>query len=541
MTDIEKQEIIDEVIESIRTNARTIESLTPQLDISDDALIELNGGRMISFGLIKAILSDAFSVTDIKELVEKGVERLRTARKIWGQDFDGSKDVDGNMTVNGTATINGPVNATSVTAGNFTFRYVAGDDAKGSIKNYNGSDLMTFDFKTGNIGIGGDPDEKLHVYGGNIKAEGDVIGNNIQTLGEDVGNLKKKVNVIDALEQSEVLPFVAVIEGSEDINDLHAGKEGFYYSTDKGYFYYCNAKKQVSVADEPYNVSAGLGQVGGSAPGSKVANKARLYQSAGKLYYFEGGELVESNSIADSPDIVYSAETRQLSITEAAKRALFNDLWNEAWGTNGGYKPNEAPDKSKPYKAYDLWLTYEEALAVYDLGYITNQNLNSRYVTANVRTTLPSRIKFGIANGQYIWQGSSVEVIDASLLVPGAQCFQSCAKLRRITNIYSINANAAIDTVYKGCVALESIEKFNTVYRQNFSLADSPLLNLATFQRIVDKTAASGNQFTITVAPKIFDALLGDGGEWPVNGGTKEEWAKVLTDAQAKNITFATA
>lgn len=101
--------------------------------------------------------------------------------------------------------------------------------------------------------------------------------------------------------------------------------------------------------------------------------------------------------------------------------------------------------------------------------------------------------------------------------------------------MYSVNSNSTNGNInlYAGCVALESIEGFARTFPYSFSLADSPLLDLATFQLIVkqkfdsDKATAQ----TITVHPDVYAKLTDE---------SNTEWHKVLTDAAEKNISFAT-
>lgn len=52
------QGVITSVVTAIRTNSRTIGQLTPISTLSDNDMIEISGGRKISFGDLKTILDN---------------------------------------------------------------------------------------------------------------------------------------------------------------------------------------------------------------------------------------------------------------------------------------------------------------------------------------------------------------------------------------------------------------------------------------------------------------------------------------------------
>ena len=209
-----------------------------------------------------------------------------------------------------------------------------------------------------------------------------------------------------------------------------------------------------------------------------------------------------------------------------APELAFRELWRSA-----GCSVDEAADPSEMYVCNGLRMSYAEARAVYAAGVMTNDNRTNLYATCDIRTHLPHRIHTGVTTCNYTFRNSKVEVVNASMLVPGTDCFRYCSKLRKVT-LYAPNINStANSTIFEGCSALESIVVYGTVHARSFSLADSPLINLASLQGIISKTQAGSAAMAITVHPDVYAKLTDE---------SNTEWHNVLMDAMAKNISFAT-
>lgn len=65
MIDEQIQEIVAEVLQAVKTNSKTIEQLTPALSINDSDLVEIGGGRKITFGKFKEVVLAAIDPADI--------------------------------------------------------------------------------------------------------------------------------------------------------------------------------------------------------------------------------------------------------------------------------------------------------------------------------------------------------------------------------------------------------------------------------------------------------------------------------------------
>ena len=223
-----------------------------------------------------------------------------------------------------------------------------------------------------------------------------------------------------------------------------------------------------------------------------------------------------------------------------APELAFRELWRSA-----GCSVDEAAEPSEMYLCNGLGMSCAEARAVYAAGVMTSDNRNKLYVGSDIRTHLPSKIRFAVATGERTFAGSKVEVVNASLLVPGDQCFDGCSKLRTVT-LYSPNiSTTSYAYTYRGCSALESLVFSGIVYARSFSLADSPLISLASLQGIIAKTQPGMAAFTITLHPDTYAKLTGDTSNPAAAALTEEElakWMRLPVDVADKNIniTFTT-
>lgn len=76
ITDSERQELIQQVLETVRTNAVTIEELLPIFEINPGDFIEVSGGRRISFKDFRSFVAN-LSNQDKAELEEADAELLK--------------------------------------------------------------------------------------------------------------------------------------------------------------------------------------------------------------------------------------------------------------------------------------------------------------------------------------------------------------------------------------------------------------------------------------------------------------------------------
>ena len=265
--------------------------------------------------------------------------------------------------------------------------------------------------------------------------------------------------------------------------------------------------------------------------------------------YFRCGTRADLQSRTYSNGPTDESRTGAISnLIADSKFALFIDLYNTAFKVGntvyGKYDPENAPDPDHPFYGNTLWMTYEEAVAVMNLPVMNPSNLRRLYHDVRTaRTHRPILSYMLVSSGDNTFNGASFEVIEAGPISCGENLCRNCTLLRRI-NVYSINNNTQGQNLdsWTGCSKLEDIS-FSAIYRRSFSLKDSPLLSLATMQQIASKIAAEGEPFTVTVHPDVYAKLIGDTTNEAAAALTPEElaqWQQVLTDAVAKNISFAT-
>lgn len=74
LTQEEKQEIVASVLSSVRTNSRTIGNLTPVTSLTDSSQFEINGGKRVSFSLLRTFFTEL-----IKQKVEESERNILEA------------------------------------------------------------------------------------------------------------------------------------------------------------------------------------------------------------------------------------------------------------------------------------------------------------------------------------------------------------------------------------------------------------------------------------------------------------------------------
>lgn len=239
---------------------------------------------------------------------------------------------------------------------------------------------------------------------------------------------------------------------------------------------------------------------------------------------------------------------------DKAKRAVFNDMFNLAAGSDGGYKPSEAPDPAKPYLLNKLWLSYEEAVKIYaingaDAGHVLPDigRRFSLYYGASYMSGV--RTLFKVA-GKTTMQGMFFSCKDLETLhleITGghlAWLFRGNSKLKTVTGTIDLGETQGGYAVIFGAALLENVNFKNL--KSSVKFIDAPKLSLATMQYLVDNasTAITAEKpVVVTVHADVFAKLTGDMTNEAAAALTDDEktaWAAVLTAATSKYISFAT-
>lgn len=284
---------------------------------------------------------------------------------------------------------------------------------------------------------------------------------------------------------------------------------------------------------------------GGAANGSVSAETLKAYAQDGTQ-----GEL------SDSDDILISDDDK-LALTERAKRAVFNDMWDSAWKANGAvygkYDPENAPDAEHPYLGNGIWMTYEEAMTVLNYGK-TDKWANGMFAYTDIRTNIPS-LNFG--NGNKLETNnlcSACHKLEVFVFLsnPGVPwngdklfyTFSDCRKLKAIRGSWRLNT--IIESgggSFSNCFELEEIDGLVLGPQINeLRIQCSPKISLGSLQGIISRSLSTG--CVITLHADTFAKACGDTTNEAAAALTPEElaqWTALPTAAAAKNITFAEA
>jgi hypothetical protein len=230
--------------------------------------------------------------------------------------------------------------------------------------------------------------------------------------------------------------------------------------------------------------------------------------------------------LTNSADVTIGGEQNNtLTLTDRARHAVFDDLWVAAGCTVG-------TGESK-YLCNGIGHTYEEAKYLYDFGHPGHGKLLSFYRGSGIKTNLPERMNGNVEEGQLTYMGcASLTKVVAPLFIPGNGAFRDCTALQTISCYALTPERNAFADIYLNCSALTTID-FQTLWARDIDLSDSPLLDLATFQRIVSKYN-KGTAITIYVHPDVYAKLT------DIDQIVNAQWYAVMTQAVNKKIAFAT-
>lgn len=271
-----------------------------------------------------------------------------------------------------------------------------------------------------------------------------------------------------------------------------------------------------------------------------------------KFATFEPAINGKQNKLLNSDDVTVGDDDR-LSVTDSAKRAVFNDMFNLAAGSDGGYKPSEAPDPAKPYLLNTLWLSYEEAVKIYaingaDAGRY-QPNISRRYSHYNGAPLVNSvRTLFKVCgHSQYygmFFGDVELEVVNVDISGNLTWVFRGNSKLKTVLGTVEIYAVTSGDILIWDCALLEDVNLKGLRY--NIRMLGCPKLSLATMQYLVDNASTAitaESPVVVTVHADVFAKLTGDTTNPAVAALTPAElaqWQQILTAATAKNISFTT-
>ena len=218
--------------------------------------------------------------------------------------------------------------------------------------------------------------------------------------------------------------------------------------------------------------------------------------------------------IGDSEDIIARWDDefnyRLLYIKSNAKRKVFDDLWISAAGSNGTVDHTHTEDGvNKPYYLNEVWMTYEEALVVYNESYADIKSLYGRLVRGVTNFAPPhnnASVTFSNFNGP-----NAVTInVGAGFLVSGFMGWMSDApKLTKIIgNINLTYWQTSVQSYgYLRAPALTDVSLYHL--HNNFNISFLKSISLSSMQYMVNNSTAT-SPITVTVHPRVYAKLTRD-------------------------------
>lgn len=285
----------------------------------------------------------------------------------------------------------------------------------------------------------------------------------------------------------------------------------------------------------------------------QASQAQRLTEVEGGVTALQSGK---QDKLVSSEDILVDANV--LRIADIAKKKVFIDMWNAACTINGkkwGWYDAERDD----FLIYPdfrngegLHLTYEQAVKVYIVSHKGNVEMaeGTYFGDVQAEALLPLRIS-GSKQGSNLFhfqrQIKACAVVDAANLgtdsfsfMSYAAMFTGCSNLEEIYGNFYSSGTASLVVLFANCNKLREVRFYSI--KTNFNVSSSPLLSLASFRHMLSRTDNSV-AITITVHKDCYAKMTGDTSNAAAAALTEEEvaqWQQLLTDAVAKNITFAT-
>lgn len=262
----------------------------------------------------------------------------------------------------------------------------------------------------------------------------------------------------------------------------------------------------------------------------------------------------KQGALSVSEDLSLSADN-ELSLTDKAKMRLFIDQWDAAWKVSGTvygkYDPENAPDAEHPFMGNDVWMTYEEAILVWELSiHEPLMSLAGAFTNAPCRTFLPIRSRDLSERGAISLKGlcshnETVEVLNmgsikASDLFDAFVFAKKLKKVLGVINVSEITNTRGFWYFTDQAIVLSEISLKGL--KVSMSMGQNPLLSLASLQYLI-ANAANTATITVTVHKDVYAKLTGDTTNAAAAALTEEElaqWQALVTTAAAKSISFAT-
>ena len=218
--------------------------------------------------------------------------------------------------------------------------------------------------------------------------------------------------------------------------------------------------------------------------------------------------------IGDSEDIIARWDDdwnyRLLYIKSSAKQKVFDDLWIKAAGSNGTVDHTHTEDGvNKPYYLNEVWMTYEEAIVVYNENYADIKSLYGREIRG-VTNFAPPRNNAAVLYSNFSATNAVTINVGSSFLVSGFMGW--CPNSPNLTKIIGqINLQYWKPGVgsydYLGSPNLRDVNLYHLC--NNFDIEFLKSISLSSMQYMVNNSTAT-SPITVTVHPRVYAKLTGD-------------------------------
>ena len=258
--------------------------------------------------------------------------------------------------------------------------------------------------------------------------------------------------------------------------------------------------------------------------------------------YVQPDLTAKQDKLVNSADVTVG-EDDKLTVTDTAKRKVFDDLWISAAGSNGTVDHTHTEDNvSKPYYLNEVWMTYEEAIVVYNENYADVLSLLGREIHG-VTNFPPPNNSSSIQYSNYQARNAKVINVGNGILVNSfVGWLMNAPKLTKIIgNIDLTYWQASVQSYqYLNAPALTDVSLYHL--HNDFNISFLKSISLSSMQYMVNNSTAT-SPITVTVHPDVYAKLTGDTTNAAAAALTSDElaqWTALATTANSKNISFAT-
>ena len=250
----------------------------------------------------------------------------------------------------------------------------------------------------------------------------------------------------------------------------------------------------------------------------------------------------KQDKLVNSADVTIGIDSK-LAVTDLAKREVFDDLWIKAAGSNGTVDHTHTEDGvNKPYYLNEVWMTYEEALVVYNESYADIKSLYGRDIYGVTNFPPPPS---GSATVYTNYSAHNAKAINVGVGFLAQGLWGWLLRAPKLTKIIgNINLQywsaSAQHTDYLNAPFLTDVSLYHL--HTNFDISSLKSISLSSMQYMVNNSTATSS-ITVTVHPDVYAKLTGDTTNAAAAALTSDElaqWTALVATANSKNISFAT-